>query len=1450
MVMSILVYIGHTGQRLVLDPRDTSTVDALRTCISTHAGIQPRNQILLTLHGKQVRPQTLLVETELFVFDSAQFSGTNAGDSAAAAALDDDYDPGSPPDTLTNQNDLAAWQNLFKERRQYADALLEGCTARAALAQDARDEQVVIERSLAVAVASLQHHIKSAEKQFASTETWANDVLKEQQTHTDTWEDNLARLRNVAARPDFARFLLPKNGCPSNRRLSQQPSLNTLQAFIDVGVVQRAATTARANATALSERIDMLRENLRTADRESMDLRQAADQLKNRNIDDHAVEPDQLIEEIGMVVRKMASDLEHVRALPKTTQSVSQASKMALLHTRQYLTSLNDYRMEINELVHQRQQERADAAMKARKHMQTLSSIESQLAKLYQDMKAISVPEDQQAAFKSLSILSRLPSVYGHLLVESVRRREWVTKMKHDTSALQEEVATYQEEEEKRRKKWSRIVDDVVNADALQDRVLGIELSLQNEDESWPDVARQELQDHLKNVSDVYGPGQIVSDVEQAIKDLDKPTRQQVKHAKAFKQGSVHEATFGNTSLLLRGDEQHRALRDANLLLEQEVKAHKSRVVKLESLLYRANQASRTSTGEVFTPLTEGSISGRSPIGQTSEDFSRNSSLKPRRQSFAQGIEEKKLVKRVVDLEAELQSFKDDAHTRKASDAETQKQVEDALSMKRDLMENMEAQQREFANERRGLEKELAEAKDRAEELENEMERMAGSRDGFDYEIARLKDDAAGHAARAATEFDARRSLELKLSRAETAHKQVEQEAQALLQEQARQQATNAENRTLLATAWAHLAPGSDAPADIAEMAAALEDLARRSAAHAKDLEEAVSFAKAENQSLWASNERQKTELSAGAQKQGETEALVRIAEDRASAEEARAGALEEQLRAEQEQLRISRSRFAEGETGSEALRQRVAEEEARANSLSVELAEARSHHTSLDAELTRLRSQVSSLQTVADTSTELLDGRRERAKEVSQRLFSQNARLVRLLDRLGLVISYQDDAMVIERASKMGASTANMLDASGLQLARVTSITSPPGTRKPSTTEPEAMSELRLIQWMNATTADDENAQFEAFLKHIAKFDLDVFSDAITKRVKDFEYTAKKYNKEAKESTKRAEAYKERALKLRHEAHTKIAVRDFKEGDLALFLPTRGGQVKGAWAAFNIGCPHFFLAERDGMRLGTRDFIVARIQKVEQKIVDLGRTGSSAVSTPAVEFGSEGPSSMLVEDDNPFDLSDGLTWWMVHAVEERGAGAAPTTPGLGKSTVAVSGLDAKGSIRIKRSPKSDDASKHLNKSLESRRSSSASKKSAQAMPPPSSPKAAPTIAVATDSGVVGFRQQRPESQHSSSLPRQGGFSSSPLGLGVVNNTEGEGFPPHPQQIASTSQHHPLLQNSQSQHHPQHHYQQTLQLGNTLVPHRAESQSVPPQAHLQVSQKSRAPDSQPSKHGI
>jgi autophagy-related protein 11 len=1376
--MSIFVYIGHSGQRLEFDPSDVNSIEAVKSWLHSQTAIQPRNQILLTSQGKHVRAQTLLTEDELFVFDSARLNA-KASESSEPDRPGADFEPGQPPDTISNQNDLQAWQSLFKSRRNWAGGLLTGCESKARQAQRYQDEQSVIERSLGVAVASLQLHLKSGEQKYGSVETWSEQVLHEHTSSTENWEANLESLRRIPAKPEFARFL--QSSSSSSKRQSQQDNAITLQSFVDAISVRKAAASARTSIGGFEDKIAKMREDLSTATKGTDELVRAIEQMGANSSASNTSEPAQLLEEIEIVVKKMASDLEHVQSLPRTQPSISQTSKMALLHTRNYLPNLSDYCAEMNELVQRTNEQRNNAADAVAEHMRTLSRIESVLSDVYQSAKTLDLPQEDQQVLASLNIVSRLPSVYGALLVESVRRREWVAKMRRDAATLQEEVATYQDEEDKRRKRWIRSVEDVVRTDALRSNVLGIELSLINEGGSWPAVSRDDLQEYHDTLFEAYGQCAVTEEMDLAIKDLDKPTRKQIKHAKAFKSGSMHEAAFGDTSLLLRGDDQYRSLRDTNMRLEEELKGQKSRVRKLEDLLHRSSHIGRATTGDMFTPQSGSSLDRNMTLpvslpSQHSDDSSRVDSLRHQRKTSVQGMEEKKLARRVVDLENELQAAKDEASSRKNSDAEAQKQVEDAVSTKKDLMENMEAQQREFATERLNLEKELAETKERVEELENEIERLVGSRDDertgvdarvavFVEEVARLKDDASGHAARAATAQDARAALERKLEVSEHARADAEAQLQRLREVQEQRQEAEGEQLQLLATAHAHLSSNTETPTGINELSAALEELSRRLAAQLKDLEEAVAFAKSENESLWFSNERQKTEMAAATQKQSDAEDEMRRVGEQLDTEEAKSKSLEQQLGEEQEQLRIFRSKFAEGETGSEALRQRVAEEEARAGKLSAELAEAKSHINSLDVELMRLQKKHRAYHATAEMSTARLERKAEHAKEVSQRLYAQHSRLGRLLERLGFVISYQDDTMVVERASKVGAST--VIDPHVGQISRTVTLSSPPPTRKSSNAD--ETSDLSMLRWADAQTVEEETAQFEGYIAQMSRFNLDTFSDAVVKRVRDFEYTARKYNKEAKDSNKRADAYKEKSIQLKTEAHTKIAVKDFKAGDLALFLPTRG-QAKGAWAAFNVGCPHYFLAEKDGMGLGSRDFIVARIYKIEPRIVDLSKTMSQQADGGSIGEASDMAPSF--DDENPFDLSDGLRWWLVHATEERGAGGAPTTPGLGKSTVAAANVDAKGSIRIKRNSKGEDATKHLNKSLDSRRSSSTSKKGVAGAIVPTLANASGSPTVATFAEASGGRQ-RSESQ-TSLRPPPAPTGASNSGLGIMTTADAQ----------------------------------------------------------------------------
>lgn len=291
---------------------------------------------------------------------------------------------------------------------------------------------------------------------------------------------------------------------------------------------------------------------------------------------------------------------------------------------------------------------------------------------------------------------------------------------------------------------------------------------------------------------------------------------------------------------------------------------------------------------------------------------------------------------------------------------------------------------------------------------------------------------------------------------------------------------------------------------------------------------------------------------------------------------------------------------------------------------------------------------------------------------------------------------------MVIQKIPRSERSSQNPNDSSdpGTSIRRSVSLASNPLADS---------TDLRLLYWMNAEDSNVEDEQYQAFIAGPGNFDIDAFSEAMYRRVKEVEHTARKMTRDARN-------YRERAHDLAKEARDKIAFRHFKEGDLALFLPTRN-QTTGAWAAFNVGCPHFFLREQEGHRLRSREWLVARITRIQERVVDLSK---SLQSTAPPSEGETDSVNTGDENDNPFDLSDGLRWWLIDAHEDKPG--APSTPGLGKSTVAANnvaaiadihahGRSSKGKSKLGPNGGIEGVSRTLSKSLESRRSSSGSKK-------------------------------------------------------------------------------------------------------------------------------------------
>jgi autophagy-related protein 11 len=1138
----------------------------------------------------------------------------------------------------------------------------------------------IIYRGVGVALENLKSHVAGLENKLQEAQAWAGDLIKEQKSALDGWQGALEKLYSIPARTDIA-FL----GRPSTpKRATRDPSNGTLQDFLDVEEVRRAASRGASISQNFSRRID---EITRAVGQITSNTRALLEQAQLPHLGEHHG----LLEEVETLAKKISSDYEHVLGLPSNQKSLANISRMALAHTKELLPSLHDICLELQAALEQAVRDRNDSSKASVAHMRKVSSLEFRLADVQGQIANLDIDSE---VFEVLYAVFHLPVVYGSVLIEAVRRREWAEKLKTDSLTLAEEMAVFRDEEQRRRKKWVKTIGDLI---ALPDDMTpGLEINLQGQGLEWPEVHRKDIENYIDALKSNGGMPAVVEELSQLYADLDNPTRQQKRRAKAFKQGSVID--MGRSSLLIRGDDMVRSLRDEKVKLEEKLRGSDSRIRKLEDLLHRQSHISRPLSGNF------GSEIPTSPASPLPDSLSRRSSVSSRRLSSNQTGEDKALIHRIMTLEADLlgereivQRLQREAHVERQSSTDKMQEVQ---STKVDLIKNLESRQREFEDERRFLEADAKQLQHRIEELEEELCQVLDRRDHEKQDVderaqkleARLETaqaDATKELEKAKSETEVlreeltrerKRVTELNEAAANREKQLSEKEAKtselkAQLDELHTQ---NLDNLNTLQAAHVNLSPEGSAPSDFASLVKAIEILAEGLAIHARKSEESNAALVSEKKSL---EERLKlTGIDAAESREtiDKHNAQVSKLKNQLLQEQSQVSVLNSELTEERSQLHHLRSKFAAGETGSEVLRERVAEEESKVVSLSQKLAHINAQVRTAEDEASEWREKAKVAEEAKQAAITQLKSRGSRAKEVSQKLLQQSEKMGRMLEQLGFAIVQQDNKLIIQRASKLNNSVSGMGDS--LASSSIASLRLDP----------------ELHKWVQ-DGSNDETAKFKAFTDSMAKFDVEVFCESVVKREKDIEVLARKWQKEAR-------GYRDKYHRAQSDAHDKIAYRSFKEGDLALFLPTRNQAIR-SWAAFNVGAPHFFLREQDVHKLKTRDWLLARISKVEERVVDLSRsmngTNQDRQSTVSDEVSAD--------DENPFELSDGLRWYLLDATEEKPG--APSTPGLGKSTVASAHVDAKGSIRLKRSSAGGNVAKTLTKSLDSRRNSSASKK-------------------------------------------------------------------------------------------------------------------------------------------
>lgn len=1219
-----------------------------------------------------------------------------------------------PPNRLNDTKSLQAWQELFRSRQAWVARAVEDCARTAQATIDRYGEMDVMMRCLDAAIVNLESVVKTLNPKYQELKKWAAPAQTEYNMLVTRWEAYLGLARSIPISADMATFMTGRK-MNSKSRPSRQP---TLEDLLDLDTVRRTGRQAPQALRNFKQRVSELEKTATRMFQNCQVVTRDFERVIERSAMSHDGEAARLLEDIEALAKKIDADYQLTLELSNTSKDLTQASKLAALHTERLLPSIKERTSEMDEMLRYASKARNALALESVDFMRSITDITSSTSSVKSQMNVLG-SEEELATFDYLRLIQQVPFMYASFSVEAMRRREWYEKVKVDANTLANEMAVFQDEETKRRRKWLKTVENLYGPQAHSptNSVVGLEVNLLGQEDQWPEMTKADLTDFYETLKTRKAEPDLLDDIGKLIVELNTPTKQQAKRMKAFKNGSIHETSLGRSGLMIRGDEDNlRILREEKERIQSKLATANSRVKRLEDLLHRQSAASRPSLQNIFQPSSQQlpTVNGSSPpVTKGPEDRRRSSVEMP------DGM----LQQRIQQLEGELIAEKEkssliekDLSARTKEHEAVVGQMEEVNSTKTDLMENMEALKKEFIGERKSLEDEIKQLKVKIEDNEDEMEHFGESRENekvnfdekvhtFEIEILRLNNERRDETLKYEGQVEfLRKESKLQREQVDSLEKQLKsaQDENKTLSKrlETADQSIDSQLKALQAT-HRQLAPDEDIPQDEADL---IESVSHKCADIFEKFQTAEGSMSIIQKDLDAEQARAKdlrAEVTRIEELMSEKEDAILQLQKNLGEEKARANALEGELDETRKQLDDLRGKVSSGEADSGTLRQKLEEEEKRVTSLTEDLASKQSQVGSLEEELRLFKDKFDESQGKLGVLTERFVARTEHAKDLTQKLYTQNDRLCRLLERLGFSVTRKDSSVVITKIPRAERS-ANLNDSAmdpGASLRRSGTLSKTPDSN-----------DLELLYWMNNADQATEAEKYQAFMSELGIFDMDAFTETLYKRVKDIEHMARKLQRDAR-------SYRDKAHALQKEAHDKIAFKNFKDGDLALFLPTRN-QMTGAWAAFNIGFPHYFLREQETHRLRNREWLLARIGRIQERVVDLSKSLSNHPS------GTGTSEADLVDDenDNPFDLSDGLRWYLIDAHEDKPG--APSTPGLGKTTVAANKVDAvaershvrnasgKGLGLVGRpSTGINGVSKSLSKSLESRRSSTSSRR-------------------------------------------------------------------------------------------------------------------------------------------
>lgn len=588
-------------------------------------------------------------------------------------------------------------------------------------------EIAVVKQGVDISLVHLHHHSAGLQKSFESSVDFAMNLDKDAAAGAN-WRDVCKKLERIKIHPAL---------------LAGDTEQTYLSNWIDFKEIQRVSKEFDADRQKIRSGLQSLKTDVEKVTDQGEQLEtDAHDWIKTPTAPQYEGyqgkatdgwrKYSELAEDIGTIVRKIEDDCAHIATLPDSASNIKSALRIMLLHEREFLPNLRDM---VQDLWHI-----TDSWVKSKEYAQTrmvrflnhISRIQSQTSPLRVRLgeigKQLRANEDQRV------ILARavdMPYLYGALLLEFIRREEWLAEVKSTVSKSASVMAGWIDDEAKQRNKWMRQYGGSlgmlkrIGGDGTMD-LPDIEVSLVgSKNEKHFNISREDLENYLKVLHSL----QLDEEYEELKRQLDNFTRTlhltplrslspPKKFKQLFKSGSISEYQQGDGGLMRRNSTS--STTEPN---DAVIKGYEARIRKLEDLLHR-NQFRETWTNK-FQKSSNNNIS--------KTESTSNEEMQKLKDRIKQLEDEKEESGR------ELENAKKENETL-ATELEKNKSIyEGAQMMKSDLLANIAAKEAEFNTERKLLGGEIADLKERRDDLERELEKEADRCLELENQVASLQ---------------------------------------------------------------------------------------------------------------------------------------------------------------------------------------------------------------------------------------------------------------------------------------------------------------------------------------------------------------------------------------------------------------------------------------------------------------------------------------------------------------------------------------------------------------------------------------------------------------------------------------------------------------------------------------------------------------------------------------